>query len=251
MDYFNTKSKDLPILLKILHFLVIITSLFLVVVVTLEMFEFIPGFPEKINLRVQFAICMVFLADFFVGLILSKKKWHYLRTRFIFLLIAIPYLNIIAFSDTNVDPHIYYFLKMIPLIRGGYALFVITSWLTNNKATSLFFTYLLMMLAMIYFCTLLFYTLEKDVNPGVKTVEDAMWWAFMDLTTVGSNIYAMTPGGKVMSVLLASFGMMMFPIFTVYITDRVVKNKADPANPADPKDPANPNDQAEEPESDE
>ncbi len=228
MNYFDIKNKDLPIVLKILHFLVIITSLFLVVVVSLEMFQFIPGFPEKINLRLQLGICMVFLADFFVGLFLSKKKWHYFKTRFIFLLIAIPYLNIVAFSGANVDPHIYYFLKMIPLIRGGYALFVITSWLTNNKATSLFFTYLIMMLAMIYFCTLLFYTLEKDVNPNVKTIGDAMWWAFMDMTTVGSNIYAMTTGGKIMSVLLASFGMMMFPIFTVYITDRVVKTKADP-----------------------
>ena len=228
MDHFDIKNKDLPILLKILHFLVIVTSLFLIVVVTLEMFEFIPGFPEKINLKLQLAICMIFLADFFVGLILSKEKWHYFKTRLIFLLIAIPYLNIIAASDTQVDPHVYYFLKMIPLIRGGYALFVITSWLTNNKATSLFFTYLIMMLAMIYFCTLLFYTLEKDVNPGVKTIGDAMWWAFMDVTTVGSNIYAMTTGGKIMSVVLASLGMMMFPIFTVYITDKVVKTKSEP-----------------------
>ncbi len=233
MFHFDIKNRDLPILLKILHFLVIITSLFLVVVVSLEMFEFIPGFPEKINLKLQMGICMIFLADFFVGLLLSKKKWHYLRTRFIFLLIAIPYLNIIAFSGIQVDPHIYYFLKMIPLIRGGYALFVITSWLTNNKATSLFFTYMIMMLAMIYFCTLLFYTLEKGVNPGVKTIGDAMWWAFMDVTTVGSNIYAMTTGGKIMSVILASLGMMMFPIFTVYITDKVVKTKADPVKPTD------------------
>ncbi len=226
MEYFNTKS-DIPLLLKILHFCVIIASLFLIIVVTLEMLDFIPGFPEKINLRVQLAICLIFLADFFVGLFTSKEKWHYLRTRFIFLLIAIPYLNIVALSGVLVDQHIYYFLRMIPLIRGGYALFVITSWLTNNKATSLFFTYMIMLMAMVYFCTLLFYTLEKDINPNVKTIGDALWWASMDLTTVGSNIYAMTTGGKIMSVLLASLGMMMFPIFTVYITDKVVKTKSE------------------------
>ena len=37
--------------------------------------------------------------------------------------------------------------------------------------------------------------------------------------TVGSNIYAVTGIGKVLSVLLAALGMRMFPIFTVYITN--------------------------------
>ena len=37
-------------------------------------------------------------------------------------------------------------------------------------------------------------------------------------TTVGSNIIAVTPTGRVLSVLLAALGMMMFPIFTVYVT---------------------------------
>lgn len=43
----------------------------------------------------------------------------------------------------------------------------------------------------------------------------------MDVTTVGSNIYATTAVGKILSVVLAALGMMMFPIFTVYITDWV------------------------------
>ena len=43
----------------------------------------------------------------------------------------------------------------------------------------------------------------------------------MDVTTVGSNIVAVTPTGKILSVLLAALGMMMFPIFTVYVTSLV------------------------------
>ena len=41
----------------------------------------------------------------------------------------------------------------------------------------------------------------------------------MDVTTVGSNIVAVTGVGRVLSVLLAALGMMMFPIFTVYVTN--------------------------------
>ena len=36
-----------------------------------------------------------------------------------------------------------------------------------------------------------------------------------------SNIIAVTVTGRVLSVLLAALGMMMFPIFTVYITNLI------------------------------
>lgn len=63
--------------------------------------------------------------------------------------------------------------------------------------------------------------IEQKVNPEVKDYNDALWWAFMDVTTVGSNIIAITPTGRILSVLLAALGMMMFPIFTVYVTSLV------------------------------
>ena len=63
--------------------------------------------------------------------------------------------------------------------------------------------------------------MEHGSNPLVKGYGDALWWAFMDVTTVGSNIIAVTVTGRVLSVLLAALGMMMFPIFTVYVTSLV------------------------------
>ena len=47
----------------------------------------------------------------------------------------------------------------------------------------------------------------------------------MDVTTVGSNISAITVTGRVLSVVLAALGMMMFPIFTVYVTSLVQKKR--------------------------
>ena len=40
----------------------------------------------------------------------------------------------------------------------------------------------------------------------------------MDVTTVGSNIIAVTTTGRVLSVVLAALGMLMIHIFTVFIT---------------------------------
>ena len=114
-----------------------------------------------------------------------------------------------------------YFLRFIPLVRSGWALAIVVGWLTSNRASGLFVSYLTMLLAMVYFSSLIFFVIEQKVNPEVKDYNDALWWAFMDVTTVGSNIIAITPTGRILSVLLAALGMMMFPIFTVYVTSLV------------------------------
>lgn len=77
------------------------------------------------------------------------------------------------------------------------------------------------LIATIYFASLAFYMFEHGVNNLVDEYSDALWWACMDATTVGSDIVAITPLGRVLSVMLAAFGMMMFPIFTVYVTDKI------------------------------
>lgn len=46
----------------------------------------------------------------------------------------------------------------------------------------------------------------------------------MDVTTVGSTYPAITVTDRVISVVLAALGMMMFPIFTVYVTSLVQKS---------------------------
>ena len=43
----------------------------------------------------------------------------------------------------------------------------------------------------------------------------------MNVTTVGANVFAKTATGKVLTVVLAASGMMLFPIFTAYITTKV------------------------------
>lgn len=80
-----------------------------------------------------------------------------------------------------------------------------------------------MLVASIYFSSLIFLVSEQKTNPMVNCYGDALWWACMTVTTIGSNIYAVTTIGKVLSVVLAALGMMMFPIFTVYITSVVQK----------------------------
>ena len=90
---------------------------------------------------------------------------------------------------------------------------IVVGWLTYNRASGLFVSYLTMLLATVYFSSLAFYVMEHGSNPLVKGYGDALWWAFMDVTTVGSNIIAVTVTGRVLSVLLAALGHDDVPHF--------------------------------------
>ena len=203
---------------NVLHVIILILSLFLVVSISIDTFNNVPFQTESSYLKVQLWICIIFLFDFFFELFLSKEKLKYLRTHFLFFIISIPYLNIIDYYHIELSEEVKYFMRFIPLVRGGYALAIIVGRFTKSKVTGLFISYVTMLLATVYFSSLLFFSIEHKINPDVKGYSDSLWWAFMNVTTVGSNIYAVTVGGQVLSVVLAALGMMMFPIFTVYVT---------------------------------
>ena len=211
----------------ILHVIILLLSLFLIISISIDTFKNLPFLTQGSYLKIQLWICTFFIFDFILEFFLSHRKLHYLRTHFVFLIISIPYINIFDYYHVAFSPEIRYFLRFIPLIRGGYALAIVVGWLSYNKASSLFTSYLTMLLGTVYFSSLIFFVLEHKVNPLVPDYGEALWWAFMDVTTVGSNIYAVTVTGKVLSVLLAALGMMMFPIFTVYVTSLVQKANLD------------------------
>ena len=226
----------------VLHIIILLLSLFLVISISIDTFKNIPFYTQtsykKIQLWISYLFIQrtaaraslsalffyLFLFDFVLEFFLSKDKLRYLRTHFIFLLVAIPYQNIIEYYHIITSPELSYFLRFVPLVRGGYALAIVVGWLSYNKASGLFVSYLTMLLATVYFSSLIFFVLEHKVNPLVANYGDALWWAFMDVTTVGSNISAITVTGRVLSVVLAALGMMMFPIFTVYVTSLVQKS---------------------------
>ena len=204
----------------ILHILILLLSVFLIITISIDTFRNISFLNQGNYMEIQLWICSFFMFDFLLEFVLSDHKWKYLRN------VSIPYLNIFSYLNLNFSSETYYFLRFIPLVRSGYALAIVVGWLSYNKISSLFISYVTMLMSTVYFSSLIFFVLEHAVNPMVTRYTDALWWAFMDVTTVGSNIYAVTATGKILSVVLAALGMMMFPIFTVYVTSLLQKFNA-------------------------
>lgn len=218
----------------LMHMAIIGLSIWLIVLISVDTFDGVDFYAQPKFHREQFWICVVFLTDFFIEFFMAREKGRYLATHFIFFLVSIPYQSIIYHYGWQMylSKEVAYLLRYMPLIRGGYAMAIVVGWFTGNKATSLFLSYIITLFSTVYFASLTFFLFEKGANPLVKQYSDALWWAAMDVTTVGSNIVAVTGVGRVLSVLLAALGMMMFPIFTVYVTNIITSRNSPPVSDA-------------------
>ncbi len=73
---------------------------------------------------------------------------------------------------------------------------------------------------------LLFYLLEKGVNPKVNRYMDALWWSFATATTTGyGDITPITDLGKILSILLMLMGLALFSMYTALFAETIMASK--------------------------
>ncbi|MDE6115136.1 MAG: potassium channel family protein [Muribaculum sp.] len=214
------------IILRILHIMVLLCSIGLIVLISYDCFRNISFLANDTYMKIQFWICLFFIFDVIVEFFFAPKKWQYIVSHIFFLIVSIPYLNIIEYYNISLSPELQYLVRFIPMIRAAYVLTIVLGVLSTDKISSLFTAYVGLLVATVYFASMMFFIEEHYINPGVTTYWSALWWAFMDVTTVGCNINAITPTGKVLAVILAAEGLILFPIFTVYITNALARKSA-------------------------
>ena len=217
------KKKHRNYLLGFMNFVVLVLSVLLIVWISIDTFKRVNFLENHAYMTFQFWVCIVFIIDFFVELGYAPDKWKFVRRRFVFLILSIPYLNIINQMDIKLSADALYFVRFIPLARGALALSIVISYLSSNAVTSLFMSYMAIMILVGYFCSLIFYQREAGVNPEVNSYWTALWWSAMNMSTVGCNISPVTVSGKIVAVVLPVDGMIIFPLFTVYLTDFVTR----------------------------
>lgn len=204
--------------IKSLNFLMIVASLILIISISFDIFLHDPLAKDSLYFDIQFWICIFFTFNFFIFLLLSDNKFRFILQYSIIFFLSIPYLAILDYSSIQLTEEQAYLVSSIPLFRGGIALVMLILLVVKRNITALFLSYNLLLFSIIYFLSLIFFIFEKHVNIEVKSFGDALWWAGMTVTTLGSNIVPITNVGKIATTVLAATGMTAFPIFTVYLT---------------------------------
>lgn len=212
--------------------IVIVLAGVMIAYITYDTLRNISFIADPRYMKIQLWICIAFLVDILIETLLSPHKLRFLLRHTLFILICIPYLNIFSSCGVTIAPELYYVFRFMPMIRAAFVLAIVCGGISGNWVQNLFSVYLILLLSAVYFCSLMFFVDEHYLNPDVRSYWDSLWWSIMAMTTTGCNINPVTPTGKVISVVLSAGGLILFPVFTVYITSRLTKDKNSSPGPA-------------------
>lgn len=213
-----TEARWKSAMAKVLNLFGVLASLVLITSISFEALTNAAFTGDTIYTRIQLGVCLYFLLDFFLLLIVAPNRLRFFARNFVLILLSVPYAWLIDRFSYELSSEALYVIHFLPIVRGGVALAVLVRMVVSNRISGLFIVYLALFFAISYFQTLIFYVFEAGVNPSVTSYADALWWASMTVTTVGSNIIPVTTIGKLATATLAVVGMTTFPIFTAYIT---------------------------------
>lgn len=195
--------------MSVSNIVIMLLSIFSIALLTLMFF--IPSDSEVYRLIAyfDFVLCMVFLADFINQLRRAENKWTYFYTvGWLDLLSSIPLVSEFRFVRVFRIFRVFRIIKSIKML---------IDFIRKNKAASLYgFVVFTAFTTLVLTTTAVLYV-EKDVG-NITTAEDALWWSFITITTVGyGDFYPVTTIGKGITFILIVCGIASFGTAISYI----------------------------------
>ncbi len=214
----NKKSQPEEPKPNIPHFLawdlfMFLLSLFVLGALLIELV--MPISPRLVTLLryIDNLICVIFIADFFWKLTAAKVKMQYLKYGWIDLICSIPNLEILRFGRAF---QIFRFLRILRSIR---SMKVIFEFFFRHPIRSISRTSAILCFFLVIFGSIAILEVEGNLpESNIRRPADAIWWAFVTMTTVGYGDYFPISGfGRVIAVCLMISGVGLFGMFTAHV----------------------------------
>ncbi len=206
--------------LGILQLLVLLFSVYCILVLILEHVFILSVETEKILSLFDNIACAVFLVDFLLRFSTSKDKWRFMRWGWIDLLASLPNF---VFMRLGL---VFRIVRLVRILRAFKSSKALIDYFLRNKLESAFSSAFLFSILMVLFSSLAILSVEHHPNSNIKTAEDALWWSFVTISTVGyGDKYPVTTAGRVIALFLIFSGMGLMGTFTGYIASWFVKTE--------------------------
>lgn len=195
------------------NLLVLILSFYVLISLFIDTVFDLPVEVSRLLFIIDNFICVVYLIDFILQYRQAPNKSKFLRWGWIDLLSAVP----VFYAATPF--RIFRLVRLIRIIRAFVSVDDLFSHLFTNRLKGFFSVAFLFTIIVMLFSSILILELETAPNSNIKTAEDALWWTYVTMTTVGyGDFYPVTTGGRILAVLLMTCGIGMFGTFTAILS---------------------------------
>ena len=164
------------------------------------------------------SLCAIFLFDFFRSLRLAPNKWGYFLKGggWLDLLGSIP---LSAFAIFRVA-RLFRVIRLLRKMTGG----ELQRMLTRRLAQSTLLFTLVIALFLVFTISWIVLRAEQGASgANIKTYHDAVWWAFVTITTVGyGDYFPVTTLGQSMAILLMFFGLGIIGVLSSFLASTFI-----------------------------
>jgi voltage-gated potassium channel len=178
----------------------------------LKVFFTLPPETLKLLYLLDDLICFVFLYGFIYRFIKAPSKLKFLKWGWIDLISSIPTLSFLRYG------RFVRLFRLLRILRAFRSLKYLTAHIFRNRTRGTFAIVTMVAILMIIFGSVSILQVENDPTSNIKTPEDAIWWAFVTITTVGyGDKFPVTSEGRIIAAFLMITGVGLFGTFTGFV----------------------------------
>ncbi len=170
-------------------------------------------------------VCFFFFLNFWMRLQQAEDKLRFMRWGWIDLLASVPAGGLQAAK-------LFRAFQVLRVLRAIKSLRLIWRILFRNRAVGIVASAATATMLLVALGALTMLLVEAP-NPqsSINTPEEALWWAFVTVTTVGyGDFYPVTTEGRIVAVLLMVSGVGRFGSFAAYIGSLFVADRSEEGN---------------------
>jgi voltage-gated potassium channel len=206
----NETNKDSA--LNYLNIIVLVLSIYILLALVADTFFKLPVEVSRLLTLLDDSICVFFIFEFCFRFYHAKNKAKFMQWGWIDLVSSIPSFPFLRMG------RMFRLVRLLRILRAFRSGKHIIKHLFINKARGAFTTVSAVAVMMIIFSSVAILQVEHDPKSNIKTAEDAIWWAWVTITTVGyGDRYPVTTEGRIIASFLMTVGVGLFGTFTGFI----------------------------------
>jgi voltage-gated potassium channel len=200
--------------------LIIILSVYVLAALFVDTIVVLSPETSSLLTLIDNGICVVFLVDFAVRFRRAENKLSFMKWGWIDLISSIPTIEALRAG------RVFRLIRLIRILRAIRSTKLLISYTFKNRKQGTFSAVAIISVLLIIFSSIAILNVENQPESNIKTAEDAIWWAFVTITTVGyGDKFPITTEGRVIAAMLMTAGVGLFGTFTGFVASWFMEEK--------------------------
>lgn len=192
---------------------VILLTVFTLLALLIDTIFDLPDETSRILNVADNIICGIFLLEFIYHLYKAPDKWKFMKWGWIDLVASIPAVGFLRVG------RLLRLVRLLRIVRAFNSMHEFIAAIFRNRVRDTIVAAILVAFFVIIFSSIAILQVEHGPQVNIRNAEDALWWSYVTVTTVGyGDKYPVTGEGRIIAAVLMTVGVGLFGTFTGYVS---------------------------------